>query len=151
MQKLNDKVRHYCLQKVENRLLDYKKEYNALTDAANQETKSSMGDKYETGRSMAQQEVDKIGARIAEAKKMKNVLQGMPKSNIAQIGSGALVKTNVGLFYIAVSLGQVVIDQQKVMVISPASPMAQKMTNKREGDVFEVNGSKVQIEQILNN
>jgi len=149
MQKLNDKVKNYCMQYVETRIAEYQQEYNALKDATNQETKSSMGDKYETGRSMAQQEVDKIGARIAEANKMKNALKGLPKGNTSQIKSGALIKTNIGLFYIAISLGKVVIDQQKIMVISPASPVAQKMLNKKEGDQFEINGGAVKIEQII--
>ena len=43
--------------------------------SANEETKSSAGDKYETGRAMAQLEIEKNTAQLAEALKLKQMLK----------------------------------------------------------------------------
>ena len=43
-------------------------------EAANEEGKSSVGDKYETGRAMMQIERDKAAQQLDEALKLKNII-----------------------------------------------------------------------------
>ena len=46
--------------------------------AANEEGKSSAGDKYETGRAMMQIERDKAAQQLDEALKLKNIIDHIP-------------------------------------------------------------------------
>lgn len=120
----------------------------AETRAANNETKSSMGDKYETSREMVQQEINNLQVQLNENLRAKNSLK-LINTNLHQtVGLGSLVETDQGLFYIAVSLGSVEHDQRKIFLISPESPLAKAMTGKVNKDVFVINAVKQTIKNI---
>lgn len=77
--------------------------------AANEETKSSAGDKYETGRAMMQLEIEKQSVQLAEAMKLKHVLSQInPEKTTETIQSGSLVFTDQGNFYISISAGKLI-------------------------------------------
>ncbi|HSY60679.1 MAG TPA: hypothetical protein VK796_02335, partial [Cytophaga sp.] len=63
----------YCTDYVTERITRLKTEIKKTQSSANEETKSSAGDKYETGRAMAQLEIEKNTKQLAEAER----LQGM--------------------------------------------------------------------------
>ena len=108
-----------------------------LQDAANAETKSSAGDKYETGRAMAQREVDMLGHQLKEAEKLHLKLKGL--SNVRSEGKvipGSLVNTSSGDFYIAISMGLVTRDQMEYFIVSSDSPIGRELLGKRKGDSF---------------
>ena len=117
--------------------------------SANEETKSSAGDKYETGRAMAQLEIEKNTAQLAEALKLKQMLKQISSDRetiTAQAGS--IVITNHGTFYIAISAGQFVIDKKTYFAISPASPIGQKLIGLRALDSFTLNTNEYKIIQV---
>ncbi|WHF52945.1 hypothetical protein QGN23_06615 [Chryseobacterium gotjawalense] len=120
----------------------------AETRASNNETKSSMGDKYETSREMVQQEINNLQVQLNENVRAKNSLKSI-NTNLHQIiGLGSLVETDKGLFYIAVSLGNIENHNQKIFLISPESPLALAMTGKCEGEEFYLNKIKQNIVKI---
>lgn len=118
------------------------------TRASNNETKSSMGDKYETTREMVQQEINNLQVQLNENLKAKNSLQFIPVSLAEKVNFGSIVQTENGLFYISVSLGNISIDGQKIFLISPESPIAIAMMGKTENTDFSVNNSKQKIIKI---
>ena len=58
---------------------------------------------------------------------------------------GAIVKTERGLFFISVSLGELSFEHQKIICISPESPLAKAMNGKQKGDVFSLNNINQKI------
>ncbi|SEG26139.1 hypothetical protein SAMN05421847_1814 [Halpernia humi] len=118
------------------------------TRASNNETKSSMGDKYETTREMVQQEINNLQVQLNENIKAKNSLKLIPLSANKSIGFGTLVETSNGLFYISVSLGTIEINKQKIFLISPESPLAKAMNGKIEYEFFSLNNIKQKIIKI---
>ncbi|WP_228411035.1 hypothetical protein [Chryseobacterium taklimakanense] len=86
----------------------------AETRASNNETKSSMGDKYETGREMLQQEINNLQVQLNEVIKQQSILQKLQIKNSQKVESGALVQTEKGLFFISVSAGELVTENQKL-------------------------------------
>ena len=119
----------------------------AETRASNNDTKSSMGDKYETGREMLQQEINNLQVQLNEILKQRDFLKTvLPKPN-DKAEKGAIVKTEKGLFFISVSLGEIKIDNQKIICISPESPLAKAMFGKKKSEIFSINN----ITQIINN
>src|SRR5210317_1066841 len=71
------------------------------------ETKSSAGDKYETGRAMVHLEMEKLSRQNAELRNMLSILQSVDIENVKKTAElGALVKTNQGLYFIAASIGK---------------------------------------------
>lgn len=150
MEKINLQACKHCLQIIKERLQIYQQDLADLQQSANEETKSSMGDKYETGRSMVQQEMDKVQHRVEELNKLKQILQGITSNKSNKVSMGSFVITDQGNFYIAVSLGQLKMDDTNFIAISPAAPLAQKMIGLTEKDFFVLNGRKYLIEKVVN-
>lgn len=109
--------------------------------SARSDTKSSAGDKYETGRAMAQQEVEKQQTALANLQRMRTILTHIdPMMRQRSVSEGALVRLDSGLFYIAVGLGRVMVDGSDIQVISPQAPLAQLLMNKEAGASATFNG-----------
>lgn len=118
------------------------------TRASNNETKSSMGDKYETTREMVQQEINNLQVQLNENIRAKNSLK-MINANLHQvIGLGSLIQTEKGFFYIAVSLGEIAFEKMKIFIISPESPLAKVLIGKKKGDEISLNNTKQTIQNL---
>lgn len=115
---------------------------------SNTETKSSMGDKYETGREMLQQEINQLQMQLKSAADQLQQLNEMPCRVCTKAVNGALVKTCSGVFLIGVSAGEIAVDGQKVIAVSPDAPLAKAMYGKAEGGDFVLNGNLYRVEQI---
>ena len=72
----------------------------AETRASSNDTKSSMGDKYETGREMLQQEINNLQLQLNENLIHQNFLKNVNTNPHQMIGNGTLVETDAGIFYI---------------------------------------------------
>ena len=120
----------------------------AETRASNNETKSSMGDKYETTREMVQQEINNLQIQLNENVRAKNSLKFINITPHQIIGSGSLVETERGLFFIAVSLGEIIVEKMKIFIISPESPLAKVLIGKKKGDEISLNNTKQTIQNL---
>lgn len=139
-----------CLEMVQNRIEGTTEAMEAAQQAANQEGKSSVGDKYETTRAMMQRERAQMAQQLAESVKLKKALLSLDadKEN-ENIEPGTLVKTANGLFYFAVGLGKVEVEGTQLFAISGASPIGRLMAGKKAGEAFSFNGRDFQIEEIF--
>jgi transcription elongation GreA/GreB family factor len=118
--------------------------------SANEETKSSAGDKYETGRAMAQLEIEKHSAQLAESLKLKHALDQISvddESEIIRIGSA--VMTNQENFYLAISAGQFSLEGKIYFTLSPASPLGQKLMGLKIHESFTYNKKVYEIHEVL--
>lgn len=107
---------------------------------ANESGKSSAGDKYETTREVLQQEINRYLNQQQEALKLKKALMSINLSKASEkVDHGMLVTTNVGTYFLAISLGNVKVDQDHYMVISAGSPLGQQLLGKKSGDTFTFN------------
>ncbi len=140
---LDKKVVHQEALKVVNaKLAEIQSDFDALQESLLSQTKSSAGDKHETGRAMAQLEQEKLSRQLIETRK---TIEGLRKIDPAQssetIGFGSLVKTDRGYFFLSVGIGQVIIDNSTVFCITAGSPMGQKLLGKCENDSIQMNGT----------
>ncbi len=122
----------------------------AAQEAANTEEKSSMGDKYETGRAMSQLAKDMNAQQMVafqhELNQLQKLAQNLPCKTVKP---GALIQTGQGYFFIAAAIGPVIINDMKIMVLSPETPLAKSMWGKKTGDSYELNGKKMKIMGIV--
>lgn len=118
------------------------------TRASNNDTKSSMGDKYETGREMLQQEINNLQRQLNESLNQQSIIQKISSDPSSKVQNGALVKTDKGLFYISASAGEIMVDQQKIMTVSAESPLAKAMYGLTEKQNFSVNNVTQKIMEI---
>ncbi len=139
-----------CLSYIEERIANALQAIQAVQASANEETKSSAGDKYETGRAMAQLEIEKNSTQLAESQKLKLTLSQIdPNKTTNAIQKGSLVNTNQGKFYISIPAGKFTIAGENYFAISPSSPIAQKLLGLKTGDQFSFNKKEFDVEQIM--
>ena len=119
----------------------------AETRASNNDTKSSMGDKYETSREMLQQEINNLQIQLNEHLKSQKILKNINPNPHKIVTLGSLVETEKGMFFVAISLGELSFNQEKIFVISAESPLAKAMNGKKTGESFVVNN----LSQIIKN
>lgn len=139
-----------CIEIIEDSILAINMAINDAQDAANNETKSSAGDKHETGRAMAQLETEKLYTQLNDALTQKQIFSkiNLNQKN-KQITIGSLVYTDKCIFYISISLGKVKINNETIYVISPHSPIGKLLLTKKEKDSFSLNGINYVIERIF--
>lgn len=114
--------------------------------AANDETKSSAGDKYETGRAMMHLEKEKLAGQLMEAGKMKKGLDQIDVDRSDTLaGLGSLVRTAQANYYVSASVGKLEVEGEVFFAISPASPIGQQLLGKKQGDTFSFAGRSQQI------
>lgn len=117
--------------------------------SANEETKSSAGDKYETGRAMAQIERDRHAQLYDQIRQERSVLDRIdPDFQFQRVGLGTLVKTTTGYFFVSVSVGLVEIEKTKIIAVSPQSPLGASLMGKQAGDSFMFQQKKCNIEEV---
>ena len=119
-------------------------------ESANEETKSSSGDKYETGRAMAQLEIEKNSQQLAEALKLKSDLDKIKIDKAhSSVQPGSLVVTDGGVFFIAISLGIVKLRKDQYMVIAPTSPLGAELMGCRVGDTKVFKGRAYVVKELV--
>ena len=110
--------------------------HNALTS----ETKSSAGDKHETGRAMLQLEIEKASQQLEGIHEMRLILSKIRMDDISEfIKLGSVVITNRGNYFLAISAGEINILTIKYFAVSTASPIGKLLLGKSVGNVFDFN------------
>ncbi|MFM1932324.1 MAG: hypothetical protein RL226_1627 [Bacteroidota bacterium] len=135
--------------KLEVRLDELNDELRSLKDSQADDEKSSAGDKYETGREMTQQEIDKIEVQmemnLAHQSELKRL---MSVDNTGMAGQGAVVKTSGGIYFLAFAFGKLEVDGTTVFVLSTESPVGALMVGRKPGDAFTFNMREFKIESV---
>ena len=108
------------------------------------ETKSSAGDKHETGRAMLQLEMEKASQQLAIVNQMKETLQRLTIEHSSKnVRLGSLVKTTKGIYFLAVSFGKVLIDKETYFVVSTESPIGKQLLGKKTGEIIPFNAAEI--------
>ncbi len=139
-----------CAEQIQQRITDAETAIAEARKASENDTKSSAGDKYETGRAMMQQEIDLNSRQLLEARKLQSQLQQINPNTIHSIAqAGSLIETDQENFYLAVSTGALFIGTKRYYAISVASPIGFQLKGKQVGDVFELNGKEFRVLRVL--
>lgn len=139
-----------CRKYVDQRIENAQEAIASASDAAGDDTKSSAGDKFETTREMMQQELNRHHQLLADAKRMEQVLDSLDvRADGGPAKPGSLVTTNQGSFFIAISIGQLQINSLSYWVISPASPLGQRLVGIKTGDHLTFNGVRYQVTGVV--
>lgn len=138
-----------CETSIRTRIKTLEEALKSIAESRDNETKSSAGDKYETGRAMMQIEEAKNNTQLAQAQEVMHELMRIDlDGQSSSIGLGSLVKTNGGTYFLAIGLGKVHWEGQLYFCISVNSPIGQLLLHKKAGDTVVFNGRKIQIEVV---
>jgi len=139
-----------CVNYVKARIATAKQAIDDAQQSAGEETKSSAGDKYETGREMMQQETDRNQAQLNEANKLLIALNQINVDGASPSAiPGSLVITDNGKFYLSISAGALTLNGEGYFAVSPASPIGSKLLGSKTGDEFNLNGKNYKIKEVV--
>jgi transcription elongation GreA/GreB family factor len=124
-------------------------EIESVKESRDSDTKSSAGDKYETGREMIQQELNKFQAQLSKFQTLKNDLARIDPSKIhTQVEFGSLVICNQGNYFLSVAFGKVHVQSTDYFCLSMVSPIGQALSGGKVGEQVLFNGKTILIEAI---
>ena len=150
---VNSKLKIKCHQTIINSLLmrieSLEKSISDLEEARDGETKSSMGDKYETGRSIIQFEKEKQNAQLIRFKQFVNQVNYInPEKQCKEIEAGCLVKTNEAYYFFSVAFGKTKVDGDFINCININSPFGKVLRGKVKGDNINFRGRVIELLSI---
>ena len=147
---IKEELYKQCCVFIDNRLKNVNNVISEIQESLQSETKSSAGDKHETGRAMLQLEMEKAGQQLKEVQEMQTQLDRVNlESNTAIVHLGSIVKTNTGTYFISISKGQIKIGENLFFAISSQSPIGKLLLGKKANEVVEFRDQQIKIIEIL--
>ncbi|MEM1359984.1 MAG: 3-oxoacyl-ACP synthase, partial [Bacteroidota bacterium] len=141
----------HCEQHIEERVTSLQSSLTDIETSRNNETKSSAGDKFETGRAMMQIEAAKLQRQLTEVLKLRQAIDQIKRHPPAEnvIGAGSLVATNRGLYFLAIGIGKVKLEGRTIFCTSLEAPIGSALLGKRVGETFSFNDLEFLIKGIV--
>lgn len=137
MNPFKDQLLEHCKATLRRKMELISYTMDELTEAMDQETKSTVGNKHETARAKLQAEHESLGWQIDELRGQYRELERLdPERKYDSIAIGSLIETNHMTFYMTVPLGKVVFESRDIFVISQVSPIGQKLMGMKENEEF---------------
>lgn len=147
---LKKKLYSHCENLIHKKLSALENQKEELLLALISESKSSAGDKHETGRAMIHLEREKLGKQIAETEKDFQKLIPLKKHLNTKIAClGSVVITDKANYYISISLESCEINSKTYYCISPQSPIGVLFLGKKIKDQINYNDNLNTIIEII--
>ena len=114
-----NRLKQFCQHSIEQRMAAAKEAIKSAQEAANNEEKSSAGDKYETSRAMGHLQKDMHARQLSEyVKELSELLAVNINTVYTQAMAGSFIETDQLAFFIAAGLGKQPIDGKQVFFLS---------------------------------
>jgi len=135
---------------VEQKINTAEEEIESARTSIVEDTKSSAGDKYETGREMMQAELTRNNVNLSKALTLKRELIRLNLQTVQeQASQGSMVMTNNGIYFLSIGIGEVNVNDKKIYCISVISPIGELIKGKKNGDIVTFRGKKITIQEIV--
>ena len=141
-------IQSVCLHRLQQQLARLEDMMKNAQSEANKETKSSAGDKYETGRSMMQLEKEKFAQQHDRVSQQLEIVQKLDLGAHDEIQEGSLVDTNIGLFFISVGMEPFEIGDITITCLSLSTPIGEVLNGLEEGDVVDFRDQEIEIWEV---
>jgi len=150
MNSIKEKLYKACEAYVDERIKRIEDSMAGLESDLENETKSSAGDKYETGREMINLEINKLAEQLQQFKNLRNTLNvAKSRTNNGSAQLGTAVKTNMSNYFIAIPADRIIVDGDEYFAIGANSPIAQLLLHKKAGEEITFNGKSAEILEVF--
>jgi len=144
-----NEVKKACVAIIYERIKNASNAMEQAQESANNQEKSSVGDKHETARAIGQAERDMNARQLLQAKEDLRFLETIQiQKSFLNISTGSLFQINEALFFVAVGLGSVKVTNKVVTVISHLSPLFGSLKMKKLGDTAVFQDKKIKIVDV---
>lgn len=122
---------------------------DTIATSLREETKSSAGDKHETGRAMLQLERENAGKQLAAIEDLESTfIRINAEVATGPIHLGSIVETTSATYFISIPVGKITVEEQIFYAIGIGSPIGQLLMGKTVGDVVSFRESDIIITDI---
>lgn len=150
MIELKQDLYNQCQEFIDNRLKAVQQTIGEIQESLTSETKSSAGDKHETGRAMLQLEREKAGQQLSEIQKINQLLSKIDITYTSEIiGLGTVVLTTTSNYFIAISAGELKANRESYYAISANTPIAKLLLGKTTGDQIQFRDQNFKIIKVI--
>ncbi|AVR44736.1 transcription elongation factor [Christiangramia fulva] len=126
-----------------------KKAMDGLKEDLENETKSSAGDKFETGREMINIEWNKLSIQLKENDRLHQIFNRIDNQNSTEeVRLGSIVRTSNANYFISAPIGIITAGSEAFFAIGINSPVARLMLGLKQGEDFSFNGKTSKILKI---
>jgi len=149
MHGIKEEIHQTLMKQLEEQILQAKQDLSLAKESRDSDTKSSAGDKYETGREMMQREMDKLSASVDIYQQQLMKLKSIdPQRSTDFVTQGSIIETNYETYYMAVGMGKITCAKQTIYAISPESPLGELLMGKRVADRLDLRGRNIILKKI---
>jgi len=149
-QKIKQQIFSRLMETLDEKIAIAKREIESATESRNSNTKSSAGDKFETGREMAQMELNKSEALLSRTRKLKKELSLINlDKKFEKVEFGSLVITNQENYFISFGMGKITVDDADYYAISLASPIGQVLRHKVMSNIVTFQGREILVDSVF--
>ncbi|MEB2783617.1 hypothetical protein [Algoriphagus persicinus] len=151
MNTFKEKVYQTAIAQVKEKINLLKAERKAINDGILEDTKSSAGDKFETGRETMSRDLMTVENQLKQANFEFDELCRFQaiKEPSASVQEGSLVQLGTDNYLISISLGQLTVDGQKLFMLSKNSPLGEVLVGRKKNEQVEFRGKSILITEIL--
>lgn len=144
-----ERLKQFGLTQIALRIDAAKTAMDQAQEAANQEEKSSAGDKYETGRAMGQLQKEMFSKQLASYTQELAALHAVQTQVLySAVSAGAFIDCGDTRFFIAAGLGKQIIDGHEIFYLSPQAPLARVLSQRKAGSSFDFNKKTMHILEV---
>lgn len=138
-----------CKNFVDIRSQTIQKTMSSYQNDLQSESKSSAGDKHETGRAMLQLEMEKASQQLEGINQMSQILDKIDASKTSKvIRLGSIVFTENRNYFLSISAGKFSIENIDFFAVSAVSPIGKILLGKKESDEILFQGKVIKIKKI---
>ena len=147
---MRDFILKHLLDHVDKDLAEAKARMASLKESLDAESKSSAGDKHETGRAMIHLEQERVQDTVGRLEHMRGILiqRASQDKAIQRVSPGALVETTGPWVLVGVPLGKVQLPDTLVLCVGAEAPLAQQWRGAQPGDQVALGPQKLTIQAI---
>ena len=141
---------NHCRAYLEKKMKTLEQQKKRFQKDLTSETKSSVGDKHETGRAMIQLEREKLGNQIREIElnyQRLNTIRNVKTSNSISLGS--IIFTDKANYYVAIAADSCEVNSKVFYCISSQSPIGKLLIGKKVNESIIFNNIESTIIEII--
>ncbi|RAI89981.1 hypothetical protein [Algoriphagus yeomjeoni] len=151
MNTFKEKIYQTAIVQVKEKINLLKAERKAINDGILEDTKSSAGDKFETGRETMSRDLMTVENQLKQANFEFDELCRLQaiKETSPSVQEGSLVQLGNDKYLISISLGQIAVDDQKLFMLSKNSPLGEILVGRKKNEQVEFRGRNLTITELL--
>ena len=144
------KLHQHCIAIIQQRINAAMQSMQNAQAAANNEEKSSAGDKYETSRAMSHLEKDMHARQlVANQNELAALLAVYCNTIHTAVTTGCIVFCNDINFFIAAGLGKISFEGIVIYILSPNAPVGKSLLHKVAGNSIIFNNKELFIKDLF--